>query len=187
MMFFNKVNLIAVVLLSAVLITFITFNEKKVQAEMDVESVCVDCVVETPKEVISFTPTRVVMEKAGIDLPVVSVPMENGTWKVSDAVANYAEGTSLVNEKTGNVGLFGHALPNAFLNIKNLVSGDMIYVYGDNYKATYEVIQSDKVTPDSVNVFYPEKNPVLTLITCDGVFDQYRYMVRAKFIKIEEL
>jgi LPXTG-site transpeptidase (sortase) family protein len=120
---------------------------------------------------------------------MLDLVLDNGVPKIKDE-NGLREVTPRKNGgkvNKGNVGLFGHALPNAFLNIKNLVAGDMIYVYGDNYKATYEVIQSDKVTPDSVNVFFPEKNPVLTLITCDGVFDQYRYMVRAKFIKIEEL
>lgn len=184
-----KNNIFAVILLMIVLLSFVKLDKTWVRGESSAQSVCTNCEIQeaTDVPVISFTPTRIVMEKAGIDLPVVSVPIENGTWEVHPGVANYAEGTSLINEKRGNAGIFGHALPDVFLNIKKLSVGDSVIVYGQNYKALYEVQTSDKVLPSSVEAFYPEENPVLTLITCDGVFDQNRYRVRAMLIRIEEI
>ncbi len=186
----NRVNIFAVFLLTTAILSFVTLDQKFAQVVDAGDGECANCYVSVDVEqenVISFTPERVVMEKAGIDLPVVSVPMENGTWEVHPGVANFAEGTSLINEKTGNVGIFGHALPDVFLNIKRLSVGDSVIVYGQNYKAFYVVEASDKVLPSSVEAFYPEENPILTLITCDGVFDQNRYRVRARLINIEEI
>ena len=140
----------------------------------------------TPVANAPFVPTRIVMGKVGINLAVVSVPLKNGTWEVYDKVANFAQGTSLVNAKTGNVGIYGHDRVTAFTKIKQLVKGDTIIVYGDGQKATYSVVSYQQIEPTDVAVFNPTKDPMLTLTTCDGVFSQKRYEVRAKLVKIEK-
>lgn len=136
---------------------------------------------------ITFTPERIVIESINLDKPVISVPLKNGTWAVQDGVANYAEGTSLVNSKTGNVGIFGHSQANAFLPIKGVQVGSTITLYGKNYKATYKVTKTDTVTPDQVDVFYPTEKSSVTLITCDGPQDIYRHMVRGELVEIVEV
>jgi LPXTG-site transpeptidase (sortase) family protein len=133
-----------------------------------------------------FVPTHITMTKVGIDLPVVSVPLKNGTWEVFDKVANFAQGTSLVNAKTGNVGIYGHDRLIDFTKIKQLVKDDTIIVYGNGQKATYSVVSSAVIKPTDVSVFNPTKEPMLTLTTCDGAFSQMRYMIRAKLVKIEK-
>ena len=149
---------------------------------------CTDCGTPTvtPGQQIEFKPERITITDSNIDLKVVSIPLKNGTWEVVPKVANYAEGTSLVNEKEGNVGIFAHARPDAFKRIKNLQPGNEIIVYGESYKAIYKVDHSAIVDPTDVKVFYPEERPVLTLVTCEGLNDEHRYMVRAKLIKIEK-
>lgn len=141
---------------------------------------------EPTKTEVSFLPERIVMDKANIDLPVVYAPLKNGTWEVTPKVANYAEGTSQINQKEGNVGIFGHARKDAFLRIKQLQPKDEVIVYGKGYKATYTVASIDKVAPDAVEVFYPQKEPTLTLTTCEGRFDEQRYVVKAKLIRIDK-
>jgi LPXTG-site transpeptidase (sortase) family protein len=133
-----------------------------------------------------FVPTRIVMEQAGIDLQVVSVPLKNGTWEVFPHVANYAEGTGLVNDKTGNVGIYGHDRVDALHNMKQLLTGSDIIVLSNSYRAIYRVQTSTLVDPSDVSVFYPTKEPMLTLITCDGSLSEKRYLIRAKLVKIEK-
>lgn len=132
----------------------------------------------------SFVPEHIVIDKVTMALPIVSVPLQNGTWAVHPHVANYAEGTSLVNAKSGNVGLYGHERVDAFLNIYKLEKGDAIVLLGSGEKATYKVTSSAVVDPTDVNVFYPTSTPQLTLITCSGVFYDKRYMVRASLVNI---
>jgi LPXTG-site transpeptidase (sortase) family protein len=134
-----------------------------------------------------FTPLKIEIAKVGISLPVVSVPLENGTWQVYPHVANFAQSTSLVNKKSGNVGIYGHDREDAFHKIKDLLTGDDIIVIGKNSRAIYKVQSASIIVPTAVDVFNPTKEPVLTLITCNGIFSDKRYMVRAKLIKIENI
>jgi LPXTG-site transpeptidase (sortase) family protein len=144
-----------------------------------------------PKETIkAFKPERIVISSIKMDLDVVSVPLKNGTWVVNDGVANYAEGTGLVSEDGGNVGIFGHDRTNAFRDIKKLLTGSDAYdiiLIGNNYRATYKITSASVIAPTAINVFYPTKESVLTLITCEGLFSDKRYMVRAKLVKIEKI
>jgi LPXTG-site transpeptidase (sortase) family protein len=153
-------------------------------------AVCTHCGTETTvpeSRVVTFTPERIIIDSTKIDLPVVSVPLKNGTWEVTPHVANYAEGTSLVNKKEGNVGIFAHARLDAFGNLKKVKPGDSIVVYGKSYRAEYTVETITKVAPNAVDVFYPVKEPVITLTTCDGFFDEKRLMVRAKLVNIQRV
>lgn len=138
-------------------------------------------------ETEEFTPEKIVIKDAGISLPVVSVPLENGTWQVYPQVANFAEGTSLVNSKNGNVGIFGHDREDSFHNIKKVLTGYDILVFGKNSRAIYKVQSASVIAPTAIDVFYPTKESSLTLITCDGVFSEKRFMVRAKLVKIEKI
>jgi len=134
-----------------------------------------------------FKPNRIIIEKVGIDLPVVSVPLVNGTWVVNPQVANYAEGTSLVNSSHGNVGIFAHDRLDGFNKIKQLLTGHDIMIFGNNSRAIYQVTSASVIAPTAVDVFYPTKEPTLTLITCDGILSEKRYMIKAKLIKIEKI
>lgn len=131
-------------------------------------------------------PTRIIISKANIDLPVVPVALKNGTWAVVDGKANYAVETSRISSKGGNVGIYGHDLPNAFTNIKKLKKGDKVVItITSGQKATY-VVESSKLTdPSDVDTFNTTKNPTLTLVTCDGEFSEQRYIVKAKLVSIK--
>jgi len=134
-----------------------------------------------------FVPEQIVIESVGINLPVVSVSLEGGTWEVIDGVANYAQETSLVNPKDGNVGIYGHDRDYVFLPVKELKKGDEIFVFAKDYKVVYLVEDSMTLKPEEVDVFYFSETPVLTLVTCDGVFSQRRFIIRAKFDRIVQL
>lgn len=135
---------------------------------------------------VEFIPERIVIPNASIDLPVVTVPMTNGTWEVYPGVANYAAETSKVNLTSGNVGIYGHNRKNAFANIKNLVEGSAVEIYGGNYIATYRVTKTQITQPNAVDVFYPTDEPILTLLTCEGVYSDKRYVLQAKLVSVKE-
>lgn len=143
--------------------------------------------VATVNNTTGFKPERIVIDKVGIDLPVVSVPLKNGTWAVNPHVANYAEGTDLINDKSGNVGIYGHARADAFVKIRQMLTGYDIMLISNSYRAIYRVQRTSVIAPTAVDVFSTTKEPVLTLITCEGTLSEKRYMVRAKLIKIEKI
>jgi LPXTG-site transpeptidase (sortase) family protein len=136
-------------------------------------------------EIVPFKPERIVIESLKIDLPVISVPLINGTWQVHAKVANFAEGTSLINGEEGNVGIFAHNRKDAFAEIKNLKQGDEIILSAGERKAVYEVESNQVVLPDSVSVFYPTKEPKLTLVTCDDYWGTRRFIIQARLIEME--
>lgn len=134
-----------------------------------------------------IAPTEISIEKIGLNLKVVESPLINGTWNTYQGVANYAEGTSGINGKTGNIGIFAHDRTDGFTNIKLLKVGDSIVIKGENTKATYTVEKSSIANPSDVEVFYPTSEPKLTLITCEGAFSQQRYVIVAQLSNLEIL
>lgn len=137
------------------------------------------------QEDLPLQPDRISIAKINLELPVIAVPLENGTWEVKPNVANYAMGTSMISESGGNVGIYGHARDEVFADIKNLKTGDEIILYSNNRKAIYKVSKSSVVTPDAVDVFYPTDDPTLTLVTCDGNYSEKRYIVTAILVNKE--
>ncbi|MCL5409809.1 MAG: sortase [Patescibacteria group bacterium] len=129
-------------------------------------------------------PNRIRIDKVQVDLPVVAQPLNNGTWAVEDGVANYAQGTGVIGSEYGNVGIFAHDRVNGFHTIKDLAMGDQIILYGDNFQAIYQVEAKSVITPQNVDVFAPTTSDELTLVTCDGLFSEKRYMVKAKLAEV---
>ncbi|MBU0708923.1 sortase [Patescibacteria group bacterium] len=130
-------------------------------------------------------PDRISIPSINLTLPVRYVPLnEQGTWQVHEAVANYAAGTSYVNNERGNVGIFGHDRLNALHLVKDLVIGNEIRLKIDAYEAIYLVEEIFNTVPENVSVFDQTDTPIVTLVTCDGDFSKLRYVVRAKLEKI---
>lgn len=129
-------------------------------------------------------PTEISIDKVGINLPIKRVTIANGTWAVTPNVANYAVETGVLSTEKGNIGLFAHDLQNGFENIKNLQNGDIITLKGLDTTATYSVYSKFSTIPSNVDVFSQTSNPIVTVITCDGLFFEKRYVVQASLIKL---
>lgn len=146
-----------------------------------------DAEVEFGKIREGIVPEVIQIDSVGINLPIESKPLVNGTWEVSDNIANFAQGTSLINGIDGNVGIYGHDRDNVLGKIKDLKKDDEVVIYSGSYKVTYKVEDSFVSDPNNVDVFYHTDEPFLTLATCDGIFSRQRYIVRAKFNGIQEI
>ncbi len=133
-----------------------------------------------------YIPRQILIKKAGINLPVTTVTLQNGTWKVNEGVANYAKETNTVSRIKGNVGIFAHDKENGFTNIKKLSAGEEIVVKTAGHTAVYKVTSVGVSDPANVEAFYPTEKPTLTLITCDGDFSEQRFVVKAKLISMSE-
>lgn len=129
-------------------------------------------------------PDRIFISKLDLSLPVKYVPLVDGTWAVNEASANYAEGSGYINSERSNIGLFGHDRDNAFHKIKQLTKGDVIELYADGVIARYRVTESFKTEPTSIEVFADTEVPTLTLVTCDSIFNNNRYIVKASLVDI---
>jgi LPXTG-site transpeptidase (sortase) family protein len=145
------------------------------------------CRPDLEKMELRLVPERLIIKNVEIDLPIFSVPLENGTWKVNDFVANYAEGTSLIGDSEGNIGIYGHDKPHALARIKKIENGDEIMLVSGDYLARYRAIFESVVIPDQVDIFYPTGKPILTLVTCEGRFSDQRYVTKAELLTVEKI
>lgn len=111
-------------------------------------------------------------------------------------VAHYS-GTSLPNERNGNVFITGHSTNyvwekgkynRVFANLDKLVVGDLIALTTDNKKYIYRVKESLVVRPTEVGVLDQTPTPILSLMTCTPIGTNLRRLVvRAELIQTSPL
>jgi len=72
----------------------------------------------------------------------------------------------------------------AFVGLKNLKAGDLIYVYSEKTIYTYKVLSVDMKEADQVIVNFNTKERMLTLSTCNtSIGDKSaRYIVQAIYV-----
>ncbi len=129
------------------------------------------------RQIISGKPARIVIERLGIDLPVDDGRYDaaTDTWSLSGYHAQYALGTSLANDTSGNTFIYGHNNKYVFGPLKGLVPGDLAYIYTANGRVFTYVFSSELlVTPDNTAALQPTKNSVLTVQTCGGSWNEQR-------------
>jgi LPXTG-site transpeptidase (sortase) family protein len=141
----------------------------------------------------SISPTRIVIDKIGVDAPV-SNPNTTNISTLDDYLAQGAvryPGSGLIGR--GNMFIFGHSTGLAvvrnqayktFNGLKNLQVGDIIKVYGSSGAYTYQVTSVTLVDASRALVELGGEENILTLSTCN-TFGQKeeRYVVQASFVK----
>lgn len=127
----------------------------------------------------SLYPTRIVINRLKIDLPVAISVIKAGIWEISDIGASYLVGSGIPG-KNGNVVIYGHNKKNLFGPILWLKSGDEIQINSSEQEFRYLVTEVRNVTPAQVEVLLPSKEATLTLYTCNGLFDSKRFVVSAR-------
>ncbi|MEI8338079.1 MAG: sortase [bacterium] len=99
---------------------------------------------------------------------------------------------------SGNLFIFGHSTTldvvhnqsyKAFNKIQNLKAGDEISIYSTSTKYIYKVRDVRTVKASQEEVDLTTKENMLTLSTCDliGSTNEYRYVVRADYLRKESL
>jgi LPXTG-site transpeptidase (sortase) family protein len=129
----------------------------------------------------------------GVKMPIVGVPVSNGTWDVSWLwdQAGWLQGTAFP-ASPGNSVLTGHVYrsdgkPGPFVSLRTLKWGDQVIVHSGGQRYVYEVRSVGRVLPTDSSVFRHEERPWVTLVTCqdynagDNTY-RYRIVVRAVLI-----
>jgi len=144
----------------------------------------------TPAPVPVFVPSRIVVPALQINAPIVPVGTEPdgsmGTPKTATDVA-WWQGMPVGK---GNALFAGHSdwngSPGSFQALGDLKPGDNVIVTGQGRSLTFRVtwVQLLSGGIDATQILGPQGAPVVTLITCGGVFDTSirhhlsRYVVR---------
>lgn len=123
-------------------------------------------------------PVRILIPKSDIDLKVIDAKIVNDYWELSENTASYGLGSGHPGEKNNTV-IFAHARVGLFYNLKDVKTGDIIYVFTQNKWYRYKVNKITAVYPNQTEVIKPTKTQVLTLYTCTGFYDEKRLIVTA--------
>jgi LPXTG-site transpeptidase (sortase) family protein len=132
----------------------------------------------------------------GLKLPVVGVPLKNGTWDLTwlGNQAGWLEGTAFPSWE-GNSLVTAHIYgangkPGPFFGLNKLRWGNriLIHAYGQTY--TYEVRSVRTLQPNDMTVLNHEERAWLTLLTCkefDAKTNTYkqRVAVRAVLVSVK--
>lgn len=93
--------------------------------------------------------------------------------------AGYGIGSGIPGE-SGNVVIFAHAREGLFLPLKEIKTGDLVYLLTSGSYLSYKVKNIKEVLPNQTEVISPTLNQTLTLYTCSGFLDKERLIVIAE-------
>ncbi|OGG12781.1 hypothetical protein A3D77_07020 [Candidatus Gottesmanbacteria bacterium RIFCSPHIGHO2_02_FULL_39_11] len=136
---------------------------------------------QTLPKLIRDIPTKIIIPSVGIDVGVKKAKIINGYWEVFEDTAGWGEGSAAPDE-AGNVVMFAHAREGLFLPLRNVKSGQKVYILTGNIFYTYEIKEVQEVNPTDTEVIKPTQDAILTLYTCSGFADSKRLIVKAKKI-----
>lgn len=119
-------------------------------------------------------PVRMSIPAIGIDYRVVESEIRDGTYAVpswaighhSDSALPGAPGNSVYN------GHLDHLVEGwVFANLKNLKTGDMVYVYTPTHRTEWVVTSVGQFPRPDSSFISPSAEPRITLYTCTGTLD----------------
>jgi LPXTG-site transpeptidase (sortase) family protein len=136
--------------------------------------------------------SRLVIPSLGVDVPVVLLRLENGTWDISRLTqqAGHLQGTAAPGDPS-NVALAGHVTlakggDGPFKNLAQLRMGEDVLVYSGDQVYRYAIESVRVVAPDDVEVTFPTARPTLTLITCAN-WDRARRVYDQRIVAVGHL
>jgi sortase A len=122
---------------------------------------------------------RLAIDRAGITADVVParlIERDGGTtWEVPAFKVGHAESTAGAGE-SGNAILLGHVSSlrsgNVFQDLERVELGDLVHVFtvGNTAPFDYRVVAIDRVPRADRSVLEASQTPVVSLITCTGVW-----------------
>lgn len=131
-------------------------------------------------EIVGDYPSRIIIPKLRIDLPVTPARAIGGIWQIHPSVANFGIGSALPGE-VGNSVIFAHARENLFLPIRKIRKDDLVSIQTrQGHWFTYKVIEKKEIGPSQIEVIGKTIDKTLTLFTCSGFADSKRLVVVAK-------
>lgn len=127
----------------------------------------------------NLVPRKIIIPSLNLDLDIQASKRINGYWEVFEDRAGWGEGSGLPGVK-GNQVIFAHARPNLFGDLRNVKTGQSIFVLTDSKWYQYSVKEIKTVYPNNISVIEPTIDETLTLYTCSGFSDNKRLIVIAK-------
>lgn len=142
------------------------------------------------KKVISGTPVAVSVPAVNIDKEIVPgiYDKQARTWQVLPRSIHFAEASNLINDHAGNTLLYAHNNRHAFGPLARLQLEDTAQVITDtNYLFSYRLVRISDHNPSDTSIFAYRGDPILTLMTCSGAFNEIRSFYTFQLEAVEKL
>lgn len=132
-----------------------------------------------PKEIFIPSKGLTVLLTAGEYSTVVNA------WNVSGTHAHFATLSALPNDHGGNTVIYGHNSKDIFAPIFSLNTDDLVEIRTiENITFVYKMRDTSRVRPKEVSVMDTSSFPQLTLITCEGLWNEYRRIVYFDLLEV---
>lgn len=155
-----------------------SFNKENVNQTQQVQAaISNDNGLENSMPDETSLPTHINISSVGISLDIEPGYFDRNSkeWTSSETKAVFAMITVVPNTKTGNTYIYAHNNLNLFAKLNNANLGDKAEVTNENGNIfTYKLAKIIDVTPEDLSYLDYRGEPILTLQTCSGLWDQYR-------------
>ncbi len=124
-------------------------------------------------------PVRILIPSLKIDNSIIPSKIENGNWEATTKGISYLS-TSPVPGQNGNSILYGHNWPSILGNLPKIKPGDEIEIVMSNgEKKIFTVKYTSIVDPSQTHILNQTNDNRLTVYTCTGFLDRYRFVATA--------
>ena len=119
------------------------------------------------------------IERLGVTLPIYPARVVGGKWETTAKGLSHASNSAGIGS-TGNTVIYGHNWPNMLKRLPDLKPGDLITIrLSESEMITYTVTYTATISPNDTSLTRNTTDSRLTLYTCIGLLDRYRYVVIA--------
>ena len=141
-------------------------------------------------EYLSGKPKHISLPGLGIALPVVGGDYDpaSQTWDLSWDKVQFATTTTVPNNQEGGTFLYGHNTKNVLAKTIGIKKNQKLQIKtGNDLIFTYRFTHEEHVAPTDDSVLAHAGEPRLALMTCGGVWNEYRRVMYFKFESVEKL
>ena len=140
----------------------------------------------TPKVVplksVAPLPTKLIISKIQLDLPIEETAIQNGVWQVANNISHLT--TSARPGEKGPIILYGHNTLDRLGPIRWLKTNEIIQLETQDGKThDYTIVQTLVTSPYKMDIFTHNIDETLIIYTCDGFADLQRFILIAKPLK----
>jgi len=140
-------------------------------------------------QAITGVPDRLLIPRLGINLPIADGVYDPATetWTLSKTAVHYAVMTRLPNDKSGHTLIYGHNTVQLLSPTRLLQPGDILQIVSkEGLTYNYVYVADNKVDPSNTQVLtQTSEKPMLTLLTCNGLFNEVRRLMSFEFVSID--
>lgn len=130
----------------------------------------------------SLDPAILTIPRLDIRLQVRPATVDENEWMIFEDAASWLVTSG--NLVTGNTVVYAHNNTHTFAELEKLEAGDEIILSNETTSVVFRVEQGFEGKSSDTQYVTESKNR-LTLYTCSGPFDLYRYFVLAQRVRIE--